>query len=237
VTITIDSTLFQNDTIEIDGLLGIYSQKYIRHEPYILEDSLVLELKIQQKQTFSLEPGQYFLTFKPSDTTQNTNWQHFYPQRKEVHLNPFFFNQAYPSFIGSLDRNDYFVINSVYHGPTTMETAIPIYTLTIKRKRKKFYALFSESAAYEQDIRFLPSTLMYQYDPSQIKLTDDYIQLSEKDIEMICQFEKNLSTHALYMNTGNVIPTSKTVIHTKNGVISFLSHGYLSEILWKKLNK
>lgn len=244
VILTIDSNCFKpTNTNLLDGKLCLYGSMKLPKHPFWVNDTLIQELAFKKKQILTLEPMQYTLKFIPNDSTQKSHVHSFHPQNKYVHLNCFFFNKPFPysSFINSMKNNDFIVFSSCYFGPTNAESILPIYTLTILKKRGNFYAAYSKSTTNEQGFvlreRIYPTIPSPYNKKNKIKLTDAYCKLTDKDVQLIQEFENDIGNLVLDDYTKTEFMVSTSSIFYKDGYTSFLAKGYISTLLWDKLNK
>jgi hypothetical protein len=236
VTITIDSVCFQsNDAIVLDGTFGLYGDMKISKYPFLIKDTLIKVLEFKKEQVLTLEPMQYTLRYIPDDSTQNVHSVTFYPQHRNVNLTCFFFNKSYPLDLWNMKDNDYIELISRYAGVTNMYTKIPIHSLIIVKERGDFYALYQQSTTNEQG-RLLGEIQLLPVKEKKIKIDKNYLKLTNEQLRTIEEFWNTMHIYWLDNDySGSYIPT-KTIIHYKNGQISFQSKKYISELLWNKLN-
>jgi hypothetical protein len=237
VTITIDDLCCASyENADLDGTFGLYGGMSIAEYPYYVADTLLTELPFQTQQVLTLEPAQYILRYTPNDTTQRSHMLYFSPHEREVDLTCFFFNRNYTSFIGGLESNEAVSFTSRYFGATNMDTQIPIYTLTIVRKRDQYYAAYTESFTDEQGLIYLDLRVA-EDQREKVKINDSYRKLSTNEVQRLKNIEQQLPEYALDLYTGNVLPTSRTSIETNDHSVHFLASGYLSELMWKALSE
>ncbi|MGD1848992.1 MAG: hypothetical protein ACFB10_26670 [Salibacteraceae bacterium] len=237
VTITIDSNCFSlYETPSLDGTFGLYGFMKIDHPPFWVNDTLLQELDFVGQQHLTLAPGSYVLRFTPNDSNKKVHEHPFYPSHKNIYLDGFFFYQPYPSVIRDMKNHDFVVFSSSYFGPTNMATMVSYYTLTLKKKGGHLYALYSTYQTNEQGMLLREQIPALPYDPKQVKLTKEYRKLTEKEVQVLLQFERDLSNLVISYAAETHFIVSKSYILSKRGYSSFLTKGYMSTILWDQLN-
>lgn len=211
------------------GKFGLYAYTKIPRYSNQFGDTLIRYLEIRDTQSLALNWGHYKLIYTPADSSKPANQYYFTlsPYEMNIHLNCFFFNQHYPSFLEAFDKRDTLLLRSTYFGPTNGATSIPSYTVIIFKNRKKYYASYGESAHYSHQVQPQP-----RYFPA----VEPQMVLSEAQVQRLKAFEKEFLTYAIRDNLNYEAQATNFMWH-KEKRVHFYSEKYLALLLWEILQE
>lgn len=160
------------------------------------------------------------LVFTPNDTSQPVTKAPVYPMN--IHLNCFFFQQRYPSFLDQMNNHDTLTIQSDYFGVTHEMMTTPIYTLRIIRSKNIYFADFIE----QQNRPFRVRPKIEESSPSQrLLLTDEQIQIFRN-------YEDNFLKQSDAADLGGA--HSSNTIQLNGKTVSFMTQRYISLLMWNE---
>jgi hypothetical protein len=210
----------------LQGSLGLYHQ--VATYPYSskLKDTLVNTLSFIKQQALAVKEGHYKLIFTPFDTTQKPNVHYFYPYQRtaDIQLTCFFFNKIPNSLLAQMEEIDTLTFYTSYYGRTHEEMLIPASQISIIKKQNAYYMAYNKCAYYQQEPVIVRKKLDLQL-----------VLLTEKQVELLRQFEKDIATAVIKDNLLEYAEASNR-ISLRGKQILFYSKWSISESLYKRLS-
>lgn len=235
IELTIDTECNCPDSLILEpgSQFGIYAFTYVPKYSGNYKDTLISELDLLKEQKISLQQSTYKLIYTPADSTQQKSQYYFAlnPYETVFHLNCLFFNKSYSFFRDQTHKNDTIIISSTYFGPTNEDTDITTHSLTIIRKKEKYFAAYSQSSykASQLRIQIQPNVSTYPTD-------EPLLQLSKEQVLKLKELEGSFYKYSVNDNLNNYISSSNSVwINGKE--ISFYASSYVALLLWNELKK
>lgn len=224
----------------LQGTFGLYQQVHLSNAS-TPKDTLIKELDYIKTQNLELVSGHYKLIFTPFDTTLKPNEHYFYPYpyqgMSDIQLTCFFFNKNHESFLDQMDGLHTLSFYSSYHGVTHEEMLIPASVVTITKEREAYYMAYNRCDYYSHElivVKAQPSAPLIG--PPLPPVGPLPILLTEKQVELLRQFEIEIFTSAINNNLlDNVQAVNRIRLGDKQ--ILFQSKWSISESLYQRFNQ